>query len=153
MKGKVSKFARNISVAIILIFSSNSFGQTISKGLIPDELTLTDKDTLLLIYNDQTDNKMLKNYLCEFFKGNYKLVSLNELLTEEEYLDKKKYRFMLCHDTGDIFNENDGSFKAPSYLWCILDREKHIRNIHVSAFPMDEQLTDIGKKLEKKRTK
>ena len=153
MKRKFKNSVRTVLVVSTFLVSLSTFSQKISKGIIPDEFTMTTKDLLLVIYNDQSNYKMLKDYFCETFHGNYKLISLNELLNDEEYSNKKKYRFMLCFDTGDIFNENDGSYKAPSYLWCILDREKHIRNIHVSAFPMDQQLMDIGKKLEKKRNK
>lgn len=153
MKNKIVNYLKVFLVLTTLLLSKQSFSQDFSRGLVPDDFVNNEKMPLLCVYNDQTEYEYLKNYFFEYFKGNYKLVSLNEFLNEEEYKDKKTYRYMFCKDVGDVYNENDGKYQGATYYWCIIDRENHIRNLHLSAFPMDQTLTDIGKKLEKKRTK
>ncbi len=153
MKMKLVNSVKVFLVLITLLGSEQLFSQDFSRGIVPEGFVNNEKMPLLCVYNDQSEYKNMKDYFLEYFKGSYKLVSLNEFLNEEEYSDKKTYRYIFCKDLGDVYNENDGKYQGATYYWCIIDREKHIRNLHISTFPEIDNLEVIGKKLEKKRTK
>lgn len=146
---KVRLFA--VTIVLTAFFSNNSIAQSYSRGGVPKDFLNDENHVLLCVYGNAYEYDEMNDNLIDFFHGTYLLVSLEDFKKNEDYKNKEKFRYMLCKDVGDVYGENDGKYQGATTFWCVLDREEHIRNLHLSY--ENNQVEILMKKLDRARDK
>ncbi len=101
---------------------------TEEKGAIPPEFG-KENTTLLFITHKRSYNKYLKKNVKKRFKGNYEIISSNELNANDKYQDIIKYRYVFDYDyrsysyTKSDLSPGTGQVKK----FYILDRKNNKR--------------------------
>jgi len=117
----------------VLLFSANTFSQKSRGGGVAKSYTNVESQTLLFVFVILEHKQELDVAVKEFYKGKYKIISVDELLKEEQYDDLNSYRFMVCFDGGDFYEESNGITGNYFSSWCMIDRTEHIKYIYNKA--------------------
>lgn len=124
------KNAIKITVLFLTVLSSTiSFGQKSAGGGVAKTFKNDPNQTLLFVFVDIKDKQEFETVAKDYYKGNYIVLSVEEFKGDEKYKDLDTYRFMVCYDGGDVFGENPKKIDNWFYMYCMIDRQEHIKYI------------------------
>ena len=103
------------------------------------------------MFVDIKDKQEFETVAKDYYKGNYIVLSVEEFKGDEKYKDLDTYRFMVCYDGGDVFGENPNKIDNWFYMYCMIDRQEHIKYIFNNM--SGSVIEKFVKKIESARTK